>query len=612
MYVQFNFSYNTCPAAVNMAQLNNAAFSPDGQYFAFYHSDGKLKIWDTVAGILKQEYTPNEHLTLQCSALAWVALPHLKNSPGKKKKHRHNEEEGGVSSRLLLLGLTSGCVLLYSLSTGTVEGELQGLNLAVKSVTWTKSNEVYGGYADGTIAHWTLPAKNIASKWQASKGPITALLAHTSQPWLLSASQKVIMWDCNTKEKLKCFSGHASYIFRLLLVPGGNYFVSVASGDRHINVWSMESSSSQKDLAASFVLPDQPTFVDVAGTEENARLVAITKGGALHSFSQHINGKRHPPIKPQLTVQIASSTEVEDMSAVECIPILGALVSQDDSGTVHIAHGNSAVLRFEKLNASVSKEVMWLVRQPPRKTLQEQSTSSKVKTAESNEKAHYVTAAGVKRPRDIGSAKQLPIEQRISNLSGLQSSDQKLLRGILLNKDNRAVTSTISCLTPSAVPMLLQELAVLVHWRGWKGEAATRWLHSLLVHHGAQVLASPELPQLLSPLLGLVEARLAQVAPLARLRGRLSLLLGQLAHGCTAKNKPYTTPTPDEELQAVLLHYRDDEGSSNEFGLDSDSDWADNSRGVADDEDTDDDDEEAPMVNGDDAASDQEEMELSS
>lgn len=549
---------------------------------------------------------------------------------------------------MLLLGLTSGCVLLYSLSTGTVEGELQGLNLAIKSLAWANSKEIYGGYADGTITHWTLPTKSVASKWKAFKSPVTALLAHTSQPWLLSASEKVVMWDCNTKEKLKSFSGHASHIFRLLLVPGGNYFVSVASGDRHINVWSMESSSTQSDLAASFVLPDQPVFVDVGGAEENARLVAITKGGVLHSFTQHINGKRHPPAKPHLTVQIASSTEVDNTSGVECIPILGALVSQEDSSFVHVAHGNSAVLRFEKLNANISKEVLWLVRPPPRKIVQEQTTSSKMKTVEGNDKAHYVTAAGVKRPRDAGSAKQLPIEQRISNLSvsaqmsvqnkgapcsdslaqllaqGLQSSDQKLLRGILLNKDNRAVTSTISCLTPSAVPMLLQELAVLVHWRGWKGEAATRWLHSLLVHHGAQVLACSELPQLLSPLLGLVEARLAQLAPLARLRGRLSLLLGQLAHGCTAKSKPHTTPTPDEELQAALLHYRDDEDSSNEFGLDSDSDWAENSRGVADDEDTDDDDEEALMVNGDDAAatsdngddtaavSDQEDMELSS
>lgn len=33
------------------------------------------------------------------------------------------------------------------------------------------------------------------------------------------------------------------------------------------------------------------------------------------------------------------------------------------------------------------------------------------------DKAHYVSAAGVKRPRDAGSAKQLPIEQRLNNLS---------------------------------------------------------------------------------------------------------------------------------------------------------------------------------------------------
>jgi WD40 repeat protein len=67
---------------------------------------------------------------------------------------------------MILLGLTSGCVLLYSLATGKVECELQGpgLSAAVRSLAWAQGDAsgVYSGCADGTIAHWNLPSKQLS------------------------------------------------------------------------------------------------------------------------------------------------------------------------------------------------------------------------------------------------------------------------------------------------------------------------------------------------------------------------------------------------------------------------------------------------------------------
>lgn len=51
--------------------MESAAFSSDGEYFAFSNSDGRLKLWETSSGILKQEYTPSSHLSSTCSCLSW-------------------------------------------------------------------------------------------------------------------------------------------------------------------------------------------------------------------------------------------------------------------------------------------------------------------------------------------------------------------------------------------------------------------------------------------------------------------------------------------------------------------------------------------------------------
>lgn len=48
------------------------AFSETGKYFCYCGNDGKLKIWDTFTGVLKQEYTKNLHLSSPCTSLVWL------------------------------------------------------------------------------------------------------------------------------------------------------------------------------------------------------------------------------------------------------------------------------------------------------------------------------------------------------------------------------------------------------------------------------------------------------------------------------------------------------------------------------------------------------------
>lgn len=47
------------------------AVSDCGQYLSYCTIDGQLKIWDTLSGQLKQEYTPSSHLSATCVTISW-------------------------------------------------------------------------------------------------------------------------------------------------------------------------------------------------------------------------------------------------------------------------------------------------------------------------------------------------------------------------------------------------------------------------------------------------------------------------------------------------------------------------------------------------------------
>lgn len=53
--------------------MAEAAFSDDGKYYSAITQDGRLRIWDTETNVLKQEYTPDLHLTSPPSCLQWIS-----------------------------------------------------------------------------------------------------------------------------------------------------------------------------------------------------------------------------------------------------------------------------------------------------------------------------------------------------------------------------------------------------------------------------------------------------------------------------------------------------------------------------------------------------------
>lgn len=64
-----------------------SAFSEDGKYYSNISKDGRLRIWDTETNVLKQEYTPDLHLTSPPSCIQWISVSNAAVSTHVVFKH---------------------------------------------------------------------------------------------------------------------------------------------------------------------------------------------------------------------------------------------------------------------------------------------------------------------------------------------------------------------------------------------------------------------------------------------------------------------------------------------------------------------------------------------
>ncbi|XP_065345483.1 WD repeat-containing protein 43-like [Cloeon dipterum] len=542
---------------------NGADFSDDQEHFALRSADGKLRIFETKSSKLRQEYVPEGHLNHRIHSIHWFStsskLPSA-HSAIKRNKKRKVDVEDSPKKEGVLVGLDSGSIIFYNINTAEVSGKLSSnVNSPVTAIA-TKGNDVFAGLSNGIIVRWKLGDKLEMSTWRANArapSPVSVLVVHPTKPWLISASRTISVWDYEKKEALQTFSGHLNPVRQLLLTPSGEHLASIAEGERNVNVWpvgkvNQKKSAAQDECIATFVLQDFPIQIDLAisGVDGSVKLSAVTEEGSLCIFSETLNGKCKTPSKPSLTIQIATN-EVTANSDIELLRILAAKFPKN-ANEIFIAYGEAHILCFEKTDISTKKEAIFLNRKHPRKSHSDKETISRVVGTASE--AQYMTAAGTKRPVSSKPI-HLSMEDRLKNLSveiagndesripsgpassslaellqqGLLSSDKVLQKEILLKKDQAVIASTVAELPVKLVPMLVQELAVLVHWSGWKGETATKWLTEVLMHHSSLVLGSPQLLTLIQPILGLVEARLAGLQNLLRLKGRLALLMAQMA-----------------------------------------------------------------------------------
>lgn len=75
------------------------------------------------------------------------------------------------------------------------------------------------------------------------------------------------------------------------------------------------------------------------------------------------------------------------------------------------------------------------------------------------------------------------------------------------------------------------------------------WLQALITTHAAHLMSRPDITEALSPILSFIDAKLMLLTAVQRLRGRVSLITGQISQANEGHNK--------DIMEESLLVYQD-------------------------------------------------------
>nr|XP_037274336.1 WD repeat-containing protein 43-like [Rhipicephalus microplus] len=609
-----------------MASLaESVAVSDSGEYLAHSSSDGRLKLWDTSTGRLKQEYTPSAHLSAKCTCLSWGPTRQQAFAAHKKKKRQKTTDDAGDAlseASLLAMGTAEGTVLLYSLSRGDLHSELTGGHTAtVNGVSWhASSDSLFSVSDDQHIVHWSVSSCKVKSKWKADRHSVYAVAAVDANT-VLTASSSIKWWNIDTKSIVMKFTGHVTEVRHILpvFVPSKDgeertYFLTCAANDRQVSAWHLEKGAGSSSLA-NFVLSEEAVHISVSHSSENnktAHLSAVTKSGTLHIFELQLNGRCKTPMQPKYTVQVATETQNGRAPKPQPVAILAAAFCPTGDRLL-LCYNNFLLPSFEHLSiAKDLREQTWLVRKvKPAVSFTVQDGISQVKqpvkpTREVTSLApgHLAPSAG-KRKVQAGSMGQLPMEERLlavtqasgkeppraDNLSqlllqGLQSEDPRLLNSVLQRTDETLLRNTVRRLPLSSVLSLLKELQQRMHSRGSGVYPYMKWTKTVVSTHTSYLMTCKEANTLLNPLLELLEARTEMFEKVCRLRGKVDLIMAQVA----TRHEDVELPTEplcvvnddssDDDMDQDAEHSDDEREENNMWEL---SDGDERSRSEADD-----------------------------
>ncbi|XP_040055437.1 WD repeat-containing protein 43 [Gasterosteus aculeatus] len=619
-------------------------FSPQSrQYLALCAQDGRLRIWNTDSKTLHQEYVPSAHLSATCICIAWGPCRTVKEGP-QRKKRKSEVVLGEEKADLLAMGTAAGSVLIYSTVKGVLHCTLDGGHSGgVNCVQWhPKDSLLYSGSDDTYIIEWDLQTGKARSKWKADRAAVTSLCVSPDGKLLLSAGHIIKMWDLDTKEVYRKFTGHSTAVTTLRFATtrppdsNGLYFLSGAAHDRLLSVWQVREDGKDKNSVVSFTLTDEPQHIDLVASnnkEEAVRLAVVCKDGQLHLFEHFLNGPCKKPLSPMCSVQMSDTKD----SPVP-IPMLAAALA---AGTraVLLGYGTHLQPVMEKLEINTAERHVCLTRDVQTSmSISLETAVSKVKTPFVGDKSRVLapglpghqapvkgTTQGSEKRKKGTETREMSIAERLGEidlsavstekgapkgtatlqtdnfavllLQGLESNDADILNKVFQTRKEMVIKKTVARLPLPAILPLMEVITKRLQGHPIAATLMVRWLRAVLMHHTSYLASLPDLVTQLGVLYHMIESRVKTFNKLTKLNGKLYLLATQVARSdCSS--------SADVDHKAKLVYEEessDDEASGDEGLPDNDSDNWEEEEAMEEDKD--------PDSKGDSKANGEEDME---
>ncbi|XP_024381323.1 uncharacterized protein [Physcomitrium patens] len=330
-----------------------SAFHPHGSALALSAGDGRIKIWDSITGNLRNELADlpslpastvaSGHLALDYTCMAWGALP--SNSSTKKKK-KGAKEKGGAA--VVVVGTGSGDIISWDTTLGELKWRASDCHAgSVTSVAFSKSGKrLYSVGHDAHVCELDSSSGQVLTKFRAAKTPLSCVAVAEDGGTVAVASAEVKLFDLSSKKRLRKFPGHPTPVKTLCFTPDGKYLLSAATGERHVVLWHVEGGKSETSAPISLSVEHPVATIDISGFDEDGdvlRVIAVSEGGCAYIWSA-------PTVNELETTKptIISVGQSGKGRAGAKPRILAARFLQSDA-TVLVVHGTSVKPHFEKV-----------------------------------------------------------------------------------------------------------------------------------------------------------------------------------------------------------------------------------------------------------------------
>eukprot|EP00040_Diaphanoeca_grandis_P029036 m.169004 g.169004 ORF g.169004 m.169004 type:complete len:635 (-) comp31544_c0_seq1:633-2537(-) len=627
--------------------LDICAFSDgndDITQFATVSSDGQLKVWDSASNDLLAVRSAN--LTDPTTSIVWERWNTATAETPRKKKKAKKAAQPTTATARILIGTLQGNVMVFSHQSNATIQMKQKHGGRVNGVTWGKdADTAYSCSDDHYIYQWSLSEGKATKKFRSDDDePITAVtycghLQSEGVEALFYAASRITILDIANDTKLKQLVGHANPINTLQLTPT-NHIVSASLGqadDTLIYAWSSNASSPGTKSEAAFDVGEKIVCTDIAIIDNTWRMLAVTSEGIVKIFNYDSasKSKKKPRASvgglkfvtgdiPSEAVPIFSASFAKSRSATHILTARGTCVKPVLEEVMYVNEADNTPATLELVREAVTGGIL-----APKQTTGLGSASQDKRSRAEMIEATIVGTSAIAKPsltktvvneddktiaekvKALGNTSSLApvsIKAKVTPTAGslvhmlaqaLHSNDKALIEECLSNTNEAIVRTTVSRLPPPLAVKFLTIVVGKLQARPTRGIMLIVWIRAVLLVHTSYLMTVPDLPEILSGMYNLVDARLAVFPRLLKLSGRLDLLLSQVL----LKSEGNMEQDEEEDLQVPLITYDDDESSDEsdeeldaaDFAESDDEDAWEIGNDEEEDEDNDDDDDDDNM-----------------
>ncbi|KAF9362209.1 WD repeat-containing protein 43 [Mortierella sp. NVP85] len=616
------------PDHVSNAVVVHSSFSPDGHSFCIVTPGAdhhRLRIFDTTTGNIKNDYEQTEG-DGKWTCVRWGSI----TETGAAKKKRKSSA-GSSSSPVLALGQTNGHTSIFSLSHGRVIHELSGSHTGkINDFCFSKNGtRGYSAGEDGLICEWDIVQGAEMTKFRADTKAIKKIQLNHEETMILTAGHSMKLWDLESQEVIKNFTGHASAITNVVFSANDKFLASTAEQDRFINLWDCSRENQQEGNLTALTLDNTVSHVDISS---NNAVLAISEEGTagIWQNAQNTSGsssggakaskkKRYTTRPCDCSVKVVSSRGEKTL-----IPLLAGVFTQQ--GQMMLARGSTIKPIFEKIefqneDGSLKEKDLVLTRAPVTGFLMDESAQV-AENVKATKKAYDESAVTVVGSADFALAapslgdkegdesegedadelEGRTMEEKLQDLAveesshptskkskpsasknkystpkanslqqmliqALHSNDLQLLEACLTFNNVEVIRNTVRRLPTTYVVPFLTQVIHKFQQKPNRGEALLEWIKAVLLIHTAYLMTVPDLVKKLSNFYQTLDARVSVFQKLLNLHGRLDLVMSQIE-----MRQQYEAEDTTNVAATIYVEDDDDDDVEEDLDLDMEDD----------------------------------------